>query len=283
MSRGPEADDTHSDCTILNWTGGAMVSDGILMPLRTIRFERNDYIIPPWRQTDPSRRKVQWVSHTGPGQDGVLLKIVVPAAGDDTFTGDVLTVNGDGLTEDDVFVFRTELLTREFRLSEIQDLEELVMIDEYNGVSFVGFDKEDLDDLCPRGGMEGAWARVENDEFLGGYFRARWIGPLGRVIGHVRGRWGVLPEGEKVFVGKIIGRNGAYVGHMRGNWERSDEDPRHGGFAGRWMVHRPEGTVEVHGGVRGKWAVSDRIEHGGFLRGIWQVNCNRDGDGSDGA
>jgi len=284
MSRGPEADDTHSDCEIINWTGGATISDGLLMPLRTIRFERNDYIIPPWRQDDPSRQKVLWVSHTGPGKDGILFKIVVPAADDATLDGDTtLRSNGDGLTEDDMFYFKAAGLELAFPLSEIQDLEKLVMLDEYNGVSFVGFDREDLDDLCPRGTMEGAWVRVENDDHLGGYFRAKWVGALGRAMGHVRGRWGVLPEGEQVFVGKIIGRNGQYLGHLRGHWARSDGDPRHGSFTGAWVIHREDGSFEVRGGLRGEWGISDRVEDGGFLRAVWRANCNRDGEGDTGA
>jgi hypothetical protein len=149
MSRGPEADEERPDFEPVDWTGGAVVSDGILMPLQAIRFERNDHIIPPWRQEDPSRRKVLWISHTGPGKDGVLLKIVVPARDDDSLDGDAaLRTNGDGLTEDDMFVFRTGPLTVEFPLSKIQDLDEVIMVDDRNGVSFVGFDREDLSDMC---------------------------------------------------------------------------------------------------------------------------------------
>ena len=265
MSHGPEADATHSDCEILDWTGKAEVTDGILMPVRTIRFERNDFIIPPWRQENPSRQEVQWVSHTGPGQDGILFKIVIPEAGDSSL-GDALSGNQDGLTEDDMFIFRTGPLTLEIPLMGIEDVEELIYVDEYNGVSFVGFDRDDID-LCPRGGLEGAWVRVENDDHLGGFFRAKWMGPLGGVRGHVRGRWGVLEDGSQVFVGKIIARNGDYIGHMRGHWERSDDDPRRGVFRGKWGVH--VAGRELEGPVYGVWGVSDRVEDGGFLRGRW--------------
>jgi hypothetical protein len=208
---------------------------------------------------------VQWVSHTGCGKDGILLKIVVPAAGDTNLGDGPMTAVSDGLTEDDRFVFETGPLTVEFPLMEIQDLDSLIMVDEHNGVSFIGFDRDDIE-LCPRGALEGAWVRVRDDEFRGGFFRAKWMGPLGRVLGHVRGRWGVLPDGERVFVGKIIGRRGEYIGHMRGVWEPADDNPRHGIFAGRWGVC----GSDRKGGVRGRWVVSDRIEHGGFLRGVWK-------------
>jgi hypothetical protein len=89
----------------------------------------------------------------------------------------------------------------------------------------------------------------------------------------------VTGEGEKVFVGKIIGRHGEYKGHLRGHWEPSEDHPGRGAFAGHWLV-RVEGSDQVRakGAVRGAWAVSDRVEHGGFLRGMWKVDCNRDGE-----
>jgi hypothetical protein len=279
MARGPEADGARYDGPVIDWTGGATVSDGVLMPLRTIRFERNDYIIPPWRQEDPSRRKVLWVSHTGPGKDGILFKIVVPAKGDDTLDDDAaLRGNGDGLTDDDVFVFRTDAFQIAFPIAGIQDLDEMHMIDDTNGVSFVGFDRDDID-LCPRGGMAGAWVRVQNDAFLGGFFRAKWTGPLGNVVGHVRGRWGVLENGNRVFVGKIIARNGAYLGHMRGTWEPGDT-PGHGTFSGGWGVFDPRNPDRgLKGRVHGRWGVSDRIANGGFLRGVWaSAGCANAGD-----
>jgi len=274
MTRGPEADASDVACERTDWTGQATVSDGLLLPVRVLRFERGDAVIPPWKQEDPSRQKVEWISHTCPGKDGIVFRIVVPVAGDETFTRETADTPRDGLTDDDVFTFRTGPLSKSFKLSEIQDVDELVMVDDQNGVSFVGFAREDMDPACARGAMEGAWARVADDERHGGYFRARLATPLGRVFGHVRGRWGVLPEGDRVFVGKIIGRNGEYLGHMRGTWDPSDR-PGHGTYHGGWTI---EGRA--HGAVRGEWRVSDRIDGGGFLRGLWIVDCNRDGDGA---
>jgi hypothetical protein len=278
MRRGPDAADVQTERLVTDWTGSARISDGLLIPLRTIRFEPRDYLVPPWRQGDPSRQKVEWVSHTGPGRDGVLLKIVVPSASDTTLRAVRASTNGDGLTADDTFSFDTEPLQVSFPLETIADLDTLIMVDDTNGVSFVGFDRDDLSDICPRGYMAGAWIRVANDERSGGFFRAKWVGALGHLKGHVRGRWGVNSEGEKVFVGKIIGRNGSYLGHMRGNWEGNGAGQ--GLFAGRWEIHRPgQQERQLMGAVRGKWVVCDRLVHGGFLRGIWKANCNRSEEG----
>jgi hypothetical protein len=270
LTRGPEAVESSTSPDRLDWSGSAEVSDGFLLPLRALAFERGDYIVPAWRETNPSRQRVEFVSHTGPGKDGILFKIVVPAPDDSTLSR--LGGVGDGLTEDDVFTFTSGPLTISFPLVGLADLDRVVMVDDHNGVSFLGFDREDLDDLCLRGTMEGVWVRVDGDDRLGGFFRARWVGPLGHTIGHVRGRWGVL-EGERVFVGKLIRRDGAYLGHLRGTWDPSLDRPGQGTFHGSWMV---EGRA--HGGLRGMWTVSDRIDQGGFLRGVWKRFCERDGE-----
>jgi len=262
--RGPDAPDSSN--TLTDWTGYAEVSDGVLIPLRTIAFERRDHIVPRWLSPDPDFQRVDWVSHTSLGRDGILFKIFVPAPGDSN-----LISNGDGLTADDTFTFTTGPLTISFPLSEIAGLDSVVTVDAHNGVSFVGFDRDDLSDLCLRGSMEGAWIRVQSDDHLGGYFRAAWIGPLGNLIGHVRGRWGV-EDGQKVFVGKIIRRDGTFLAHIHGNWAPNPDRPGTGTFEGRFGVNG-----ETLGGTRGRWMVSERIEHGGFLRGVWKRFCDRDG------
>ena len=280
MSRGPEADDTRADGETVDWSGTASVTEGVILPLKTLRFERGDFIVRPTDQEDPSRQKVEWVSHTGPGKDGILFKIVIPAVDDNTLSDRGLTADGNGLTSDDMFVFRTGPLSVEFPLSELADLDELILMEgTQNGVSFSGFDRDHLV-ACPRGSLEGVWVVVENDDRLGGYFRAKWMGPLGNVIGHLRGRWGINDQGEQVFVGKIITRNGFYIGHLRGHWDRSEEYPGRGSFRGQWEVRNSDtGEVRAMGPLGGHWAVSDRVEHGGFLRGMWRsAECDGNSD-----
>jgi len=260
---------------VVDWSGGAGVSEGMLLPLRTIRFERNDLLVLPWLLDEPIRNKVAWVSHTGPGRDGLLVKIVVPAPRDADLTAMNLGM-GDGLTPDDRFVFRTAALQVEFPLAAMADLDTTVMVDDSTGVSFTGFDREDLEGLCPRGFLMGAWVRVPDDEHRGGYFRAAWANALGRVTGHVRGRWGVTDDGARVFVGKVVGRDGSYVGHLRGTWAPGDL-PGQGTYDGGWELHRPNADApQLLGSVRGRWAVSDRIKGGGLLRGVWKAGCNTD-------
>jgi hypothetical protein len=266
MHQGPDASDSSASVPRTDWSGDATVSDGVLIPLRTLAFERGDYIVPRWLQAHPDLQRVDWVSHTTVGKDGILFAIAIPAPGDTSWIS-----HGDGLTDDDMFTFTTGPLTISFPISQIAGLDSMVTVDAVNGVSFQGFDRSDLDDLCMRGSLEGAWVKVQDDEHQGGFFRAAWIGPLGRVIGHVRGRWGVL-NGEQVFVGKIIRRDGSFYAHIRGTWAPDPDHLGTGTFQGRFGVNG-----NVLGGERGMWAVSPRIDQGGFLRGMWKRFCDRDG------
>ncbi len=264
LRRGPEAVDDTTRGPVLDWSGKAVVSDGLLLPLQVLRFERGDFLVRPTKPEpgQPANRQVvEWVSKTAGAWDGVLLKIVVPPAGDSTFAAYRLNVNGDGLTVDDLFTFDTELLDVSFPLNGIADLDTVILLDEENGVSFTGFSREDVE-LCPRGALVGAWVKVDTDSANGGFFRAVWEGPLGDVRGHLRGRWGVLEDGTQAFVGKIIDRKGGYAGFVRGTWEADAADPTQGTFHGIWKRRAGDGPPAVVGTVRGVWGLSDRIREG---------------------
>jgi hypothetical protein len=278
LRRGPEAADDTTRGPVFDWSGKAAVSDGLLLPLRVLRFERGDFLVRPPKPEpgQPANRQVvEWVSKTAGAWDGVLLKIVVPPAGDSTFAAYRLSVSGDGLTGDDLFTFDTDLLDVSFPLEAIADLDTVIMIDEENGVSFTGFAREDMD-LCPRGALVGAWVKVEGDSLSGGFFRAKWEGPLGDVRGHLRGRWGVLGDGTRAFVGKIIDDRGRYAGFVRGTWEPDPVDAGRGTFRGHWLHRSGEAPPRTLGSVNGVWGVSDRVADGGLMRGTWKKDCAED-------
>ncbi len=275
LQRGPEAASVDTSAgSALDWTGSANVSDGLLLPLRVLRFERYDSLARP----KVDRQTVSWVSHTGPGWDGVLLKIVVPPAHDSTFAANRRNSNNDGLGGDDTFTFSTAPLTVTFPLEQIADLDTVIMIDDTHGVTFTGFSRGDVS-VCPRGSVVGAWVKVADDSLQGGFFRAEWTSPLGVLVGQVRGRWGVVDDTSRVFVGKIIDRRGQYLGHVRGGWAPDPSDPTHGVFSGQWFVERPDGSHQLQGAVRGQWRLSDRITDGGLMRGVWASACAADGGG----
>ena len=278
LAASPDERDDASSAVVYDWTGGAMVSDGILIPRRVIRFERSDHLVRP----DRDRQKVEWVSHTSPHWDGVLLQVVVPAAGDNTLRNARANTAGDGLTPDDTFTFSAPEMGLEltYPLADMAAIDETVMIDDAIGVTLQGFTRDDLGDACPKGPVAGAWVKVPDDSLGGGYFRAHWTNALGGLFGHVRGRWGTTAEGVQAFVGKIIGRHGEYLGHVRGTWEASAEDPNQGSFQGAWIVLNRHGDRRAMGGVRGEWAIGDDGEHG-RMRGMWSKDCGKDDDGGD--
>jgi hypothetical protein len=272
-------DASAADTKGMDWSGYAEVNEGLLLPARLIAFDRRDRLVPPWRSDTVNRRRVEWVSHTGPHVDGILFKIVIPTPADTALLRSRPEARGDGLTADDAFTFEAGGVNVRFPIAELAGLDSTIMVDDVNGVTFSAFDRDDVD-RCPRGLMVGAWVKTRNDSLSGGFFRAKWVGAAGHLAGHVRGRWGVLDDGSRVFVGKIIGRGGEYLGHLRGTWEPDAGNAGRGTFSGGWYVHNEDGSRELHGRVRGRWAQSRRIEDGGFLRGVWGANC---GDGTEGA
>ncbi len=283
LQRGPDADDGEGSGPLMDWTGKATVSDGLLLPLRLIRFERGDYLIRPGFDPEVDRQTVKWVSYTTVARDGILFKIIVPSARDTTLSSLRADNPNDGLTDDDMFVFDTGPLTVRFPLTAIAGLDSTIMVDEVNGVTFTGFDAADIHP-CPRGPVVGAWVRVEGDSLNGGFFRAKWMGALGGLAGHVSGRWGVLADGSRVWKGKVITPAGRYMGHVRGTWTVHEDDPDRGDLRGIWEARRPEGEPLHKGFMKGHWTVSDRVDEGGLFRGVWGHACGQPAEdtGDDG-
>jgi len=204
-------EDEARDCGMLSWDGGLSVTDGVIRPVSTIRFERRGDYADSLVFPRDDKSILEWVSTTGCGQDGVVIAALVPAAND-------TLGNGDGLTPDDEIVFATGPLTVSFRLADLARLDTTIMVDDVNGVTFAGFERGDMDDVCRRGRLVGVWARteVDADDRQGGYFRGAWLNPVGQLVGYMRGRWGTTDDRGNLFIGKVISRGGNYEGHVRG-------------------------------------------------------------------
>jgi hypothetical protein len=233
----------------LTWDGALQVSEGNALVLRkTILFERPfDHLLPR-----ENRQTLAWHSTTLPHVDGVLVCILSRPAEDGSLSGEL--------------TFRTPLLSRTFTLDELVDLEATVRVDDLgNGVSFLGFRAPDTD-LCPRGFLGGRWHSAP--EGNGGLFAGRLVTAQGRLLGYLKGRYGVTGAGERVFAGKIIGRGGHILGLMQGTWEPSSEADGAGVFAGRWV-----GRARQHvGSLRGRYqSLPDRP--GGTFGGRWDEAC----------
>lgn len=69
------ANETDADGNVTAWNGFAQITDGGLQVVRTLSFERGDYLLPR-----DNRQTVEWVSHTSTGWDGVALVAAAPTA-----------------------------------------------------------------------------------------------------------------------------------------------------------------------------------------------------------
>jgi len=232
----------------VDWSGRIQVDRGLVIVRRVISFERpRDFLLP---RVD--RRAVDWVSHTGPGSDGLLIEILEPPVAPDS-TG--------ALPPPNRLRFRTAPYGAEFLVDELVGLDATYpVLPEGNAIHFTGF----RPDLCPRGFLAGFW-RAAGDS--AGAFRGRWLGLRGVSDGFLRGGYGYDGEGRRVMVGKWISATGQFRGLLRGTWEPLPE-PGLGRFSGHWV--NAAGTVE---GEFGGQFLAPPERPGGFFAGRWAMLC----------
>jgi hypothetical protein len=270
-------DSTELDVT--DWSGSLTTTVGCEVLRRVIRFEEGDSILP---RTD--RKKIEWLSHTRPHNDGIAVDIVIPPPHpefDTTFVWVVDTVLGDSTLEElidtvwqfpvtPLVSFQTPQYSRTFTLDELVRLDTIVTLENGNEVAFMGFKIERFD--CPKGFIGGRWGY---DDSGNGVFSGIWStkhGPVGSVLG----RWGTNDAGEKVFFGKWISEDGKFEGLLRGRWWPHPDDHADstafahagGAFAGKIFDNA---DVEI-GVVRGLFGNCDENDGGGFA-GRWKVRC----------
>src|SRR2546426_5081398 len=120
----------------IDWSGSVSVSRGGVAVLRTIAFEwPGDHIVMP----RGNRQTVQFVSHTKPDFDGLLLMVHdVPGADPTTFT------------------FTTPPYTHTWTLAELKTANLVVPVDSLgNAVSITGTPRKHRE--CPSGFTRGFW------------------------------------------------------------------------------------------------------------------------------
>ncbi|MFQ6032090.1 MAG: hypothetical protein ACE5K2_04135 [Candidatus Zixiibacteriota bacterium] len=237
-----------SAVNVTDWSGKAKIDQGILVLLKTIRFEGGDYIHRP----RPDRQTLEWTSYTGPHFDGICIAIVVPPE-------EPVPVTAEGS-----FTFSTTPFTRTFSFSELESIDVVYTVDEYgNEISFVGHKKQ----LVPCGGgfLEGRWISMGPNH---GRFFGKWINRDGTLSGHLKGHWGIRENGEKVFFGKYISTNGEFKGLLRGRWGYGEKEGR-GWFFGHWYDrhHRMAGILKGH------FRTGMEMNRKGFFHGVWRRFC----------
>jgi hypothetical protein len=242
-----------------DWSGSLCVENGIVRPVRTVRFEYpQDYLTRP-----ASRNCVQWVSHTKPDFDGILFALHrVPC--DSLATPDSLCANPISVT------FTTGPLTVTFTQAELRNLHRVVKVDDAgNAVAFNSIVLEPH--ACPNGFLAGQWKHVE-DKRYDGIFRGEWTSENGLHKGFLRGVFGQNRMNENVFFAKWITEDGSFHGLMKGTYGRNPQASAttpDGWFSGIWFSRE----LRVAGNVRGVWGDDANSADGGFFRGAWAARC----------
>jgi hypothetical protein len=261
----------------IDWSGTLHMNGGIIVIERIIAFENDDSV----SRVDSST--ISWVSHTGPGVDGIQVRIIVPS--NPAFcAGCVPSLE-----------LKTGPYSATFTLDELMAMDILTPVDRCgNGISITSVIAPPG---CPHGQLMGAWKRMDVDSLstadtlsnggiVQGVFRGIWFGKGGRISGHLRGVFGLNAAGEHVFFGKYIDLTGHFQGILRGKaglpgcsaLDRGngngggnvvDRMRPHGWFAGEWV----DANLNVQGRLKGRWIASDR--GGGFFHGVWGMRCDR--------
>ncbi|MEK7774497.1 MAG: hypothetical protein AAB305_01255 [Candidatus Zixiibacteriota bacterium] len=272
-----EFDSTELDVT--DWSGSLTSTRGCEVLRRVIRFEEGDVILP---RTD--RKRIEWVSHTRPHNDGIAVDLVIPPPKpiiDTEYVWIIDSVLGDSSYEVNIdtawpqplpvnVTFQTGPYSRTFSLEELARLDTIVTLEDGNEVSFTAFKFERFD--CPKGFLGGRWG---NDDSGNGVFAGTWIDRNGP-SGHVRGRWGTNDAGENVFFGKWISENGEFEGLLRGKWmphpnEHADSTAFE--HAGGWFAGKIFDAADIEIGVlRGLFRTHPEEKAGAFM-GRWKLLC----------
>jgi hypothetical protein len=260
----------HADSTVTfvtDWSGSLCAENAAVRVLRTIRFEPGDYVLPR-----TSRACVEWVSHTKPHFDGII--VALHKTSDCDTLRDPAVV--DTLCDEPVsLTFKTGPLTVTFTQDELADLHRVIPVDDAgNAVAFNVITRRP--DQCLNGFLAGQWkpAPGENDKGVLGFFRGKWVSENGLHMGYLRGVYGVNRRDEHVFFGKWIAETGRFRGLLAGHYGVFEENDTEadGWFEGVWFSR----GLRTMGGLHGVWGAHDEADHeGGFFRGVWNQRCER--------
>jgi hypothetical protein len=243
-----------------DWSGGLCAENAVVVVKRLIRFEPRDQLLPR-----TSRGCVEWVSHTQPHFDGILVELL-PMRCDSLAA---VSAN-DRLCEKPVSVtFKTGPLTVTIGPDELADLHRVVTVDDAgNAVAFNTVMR--MPGECAGGFLAGQWQPVDEDS-IDGRFRGKWISENGVHMGYLRGVYGVNTRAERVFFGKWITENGRFQGLLRGHYgsfPATSTRQADGWFEGVWFSRE----LRVAGALGGSWCTNQDAD-GGFFRGRWKGRC----------
>jgi hypothetical protein len=247
IHRPDSTDAEEPECPVTDWSGSLEIDGGVATVKRLIRFELPaDHIVRP----RPGPKEVAWVSHTMPGVDGILFKVID-------------TPDPQGREVTNTLTITTPFHVVEIPIADLADYREFLEIDECNKLSIIATEAEHTG--CPTGFLEGGWV-AETD--TSGYFRGGWISNDGGLAGYLRGTYEIR-DGRRVLHGKWITESGAFGGLFRGTWRPAEsyEGPS-GFFEARWV----DDYFISRGVFKGHYHVGAEDEDG-FFHGRWRELC----------
>ncbi|MBC8180985.1 hypothetical protein H8E88_07660 [candidate division KSB1 bacterium] len=227
---------------VVDWSGSASVSKGVLGLTKIIRFEGPDRVVLP--RTD--LKTLEWQSQTIGHLDGLSFVIL----------------DRDSTDSEGLFTISTLLFERTFSYEELDSLEVVEIVTESGQqISIMSHKKE----VIPFGGgfFDGRWVRLRKN---GGEFKGRWINSLGTHAGHLRGIWGINSQDIKVYHGKYVTLNGQFGGLLSGNWGYAQDDTTKGWLEGRWVNQ----NLTSIGTMKGHWKTKADSDRHGFFHGKWR-------------
>lgn len=239
-----------------DWSGGLCAENAVVVVKRLIRFEPRDQLLP--RTT---RACVEWVSHTQPHFDGILVELLPTRCDSLTRATDPTCARPVSVT------FKTGPLTVTIDQDELADLHRVVTVDDAgNAVAFNSV--ATMPGECADGFLAGQWQPVD-DPRIEGRFRGKWVSESGAHQGYLRGVYGVNRRGDAMFFGKWIAESGRFQGLLKGRYgavPATRTGAADGWFEGVWFSRE----LHVAGGLGGVWNTDGR---GGFFRGRWFERC----------
>lgn len=243
-----EGDSTNTTAT--DWDGNISVDRGAVAVQHTIFFEsETDLVVRP--RTD--RKSVEFQSTTTVHYDGLLLRIYDPVV--------ELSAGANTLT------LQAGAFTQTWDVADLAGFSAVYDVDALgNQVAIRTAKRPPLP--CANGYLTGNWWM--NQDETRGRFGGVWVEQDGRVIGFLRGHFGMNAEGEHVLFGKLIGLNGGFKGILRGTYEPKGDGT--GTYEGKW--HGRGGRVD--GDFRGTFAVKTDALHErvhGTFEGGWSTEC----------
>lgn len=235
---------------LVNWSGSLQVTDGTIVALRKILFDRGDFIVRP--REDP--KLLEFVSGIDGHYDGLLIAVAIPIDEDDGTS--TLSFTAEPFEHSWTF---TELDS----LNEIYDTE----VPEHE-VSVISTKRQP--GTCLQGFVMGRW---RGDLTGRGRFEGVWISFDGSAMGFLRGHYGTAPNGRNVLHGKYFDSEGRFLGFIHGGY--AGRRPHAGVFRALWVD--PDETED--GFMKGHWVHVPRTNRG-FFQGRWGTNCLGDDEGS---